>query len=107
MKTAERRRAAPTPLVALTTGEPAGIGPDLSLMLAARRGAWRGARLVLVGDADLLAARARRLKLALRLVENIYRAGLLGLQRQLDWSLINIAVVTLRTAGAAHRRHVR
>ena len=42
------------PLIAITTGEPAGIGPDLALMLAARPAARRGARLVLVGDLGLL-----------------------------------------------------
>jgi 4-hydroxythreonine-4-phosphate dehydrogenase len=51
------------PAVAITTGEPAGIGPDLALMLAARPAARRGARLVLVGDRAMLARRARRLGL--------------------------------------------
>jgi 4-hydroxythreonine-4-phosphate dehydrogenase len=55
------------PLIALTTGEPAGIGPDVALMLAARPAARRGARLLLVGDADMLAARARRLGLKVAL----------------------------------------
>jgi 4-hydroxythreonine-4-phosphate dehydrogenase len=53
--------------IALTSGEPAGIGPDLALMLAARPALRRGARLVLVGDADMLAQRARRLGLNLSL----------------------------------------
>jgi 4-hydroxythreonine-4-phosphate dehydrogenase len=44
--------------LAVTTGEPAGIGPDLALGLAAR--AWP-ARIVLLGDRGLLAARARLL----------------------------------------------
>ena len=52
------------PVVAITTGEPAGIGPDISLVLAARAGAHRGIRLVLIGDADMLARRARRLGVA-------------------------------------------
>jgi 4-hydroxythreonine-4-phosphate dehydrogenase len=60
-------RAAALPRIALTTGEPAGIGPDIALMLAARPAARRGARLLLVGDADLLAARARRLGLKVAL----------------------------------------
>jgi 4-hydroxythreonine-4-phosphate dehydrogenase len=57
------------PLIAITTGEPAGIGPDLALMLAARPAARRGARLVLVGDLGLLTRRAARLGLPLRLRE--------------------------------------
>ena len=44
------------PVVALTAGEPAGIGPDLAVQVAARA---RGARLVVIGDRDVLAARAR------------------------------------------------
>jgi 4-hydroxythreonine-4-phosphate dehydrogenase len=51
------------PLIALTTGEPAGIGPDLALMLAARPASRRGARLVLVGDAGMLVRRTARLGL--------------------------------------------
>ena len=51
------------PIIALTTGEPAGIGPDIAVMLAARRSAWRGTQLLLIGDAALLEARARRLGL--------------------------------------------
>jgi 4-hydroxythreonine-4-phosphate dehydrogenase len=48
------------PLIAVTSGEPAGIGPDICLCLAQRQ--WP-ARLVVLGDRDLLAARARQLGL--------------------------------------------
>jgi 4-hydroxythreonine-4-phosphate dehydrogenase len=53
------------PVIALTTGEPAGVGPELCVQLAARR-EWP-MRLVLLGDPDLLLARARRLGLHLGL----------------------------------------
>ncbi len=43
------------PVIAITTGEPAGVGPELCARLCARP--WP-ARLVLIGDRDLLAARA-------------------------------------------------
>jgi 4-hydroxythreonine-4-phosphate dehydrogenase len=43
------------PVIALTTGEPAGIGPEISLRAAAAAGA---ARVVLIGDETLLRARA-------------------------------------------------
>ena len=43
------------PLVALTAGEPAGIGPDLCALLARER--FPG-RVVIVGDASVIAARA-------------------------------------------------
>jgi 4-hydroxythreonine-4-phosphate dehydrogenase len=49
-----------SPLIAVTSGEPAGIGPDICLCLAQRQ--WP-ARLVVLGDRDLLAARARQLGL--------------------------------------------
>ena len=46
------------PTLAITVGEPAGIGPDICVRLAERR--WP-ARLVLLGDIELLRERARRL----------------------------------------------
>jgi 4-hydroxythreonine-4-phosphate dehydrogenase len=52
------------PTLALTVGEPAGIGPELCAMLAARhRSSPFAASIVLVGDRDLLEARARRVGL--------------------------------------------
>lgn len=48
------------PLVAVTAGEPAGIGPDLCVMLAGRR---LPARLVVIADEQLLRARAQALGL--------------------------------------------
>ncbi|TDB01473.1 4-hydroxythreonine-4-phosphate dehydrogenase PdxA [Halomonas marinisediminis] len=55
------------PLLALTTGEPAGIGPDLVLRLAAE--GVDDARVVAVGDPALLAERASRLGLAIELLQ--------------------------------------
>jgi 4-hydroxythreonine-4-phosphate dehydrogenase len=46
-----------SPRIAITAGEPAGVGPDLCAILAARSFA---ARLVFVGDRDVIAARATR-----------------------------------------------
>jgi len=54
------------PLIAVTAGEPAGIGPDLCVELAQRR---LPARIVVVADRELLKGRARRLRVPLRLVE--------------------------------------
>jgi 4-hydroxythreonine-4-phosphate dehydrogenase len=45
-------------LIVVSSGEPAGIGPDISLALGSRA---YDARIVVLGDADLLAARARML----------------------------------------------
>jgi 4-hydroxythreonine-4-phosphate dehydrogenase len=52
--------------LALTPGEPAGIGPDLAVRLAQEP---QEAQLVAVADPDLLRRRARRLGLPLRLVD--------------------------------------
>ncbi|MGH8220154.1 MAG: 4-hydroxythreonine-4-phosphate dehydrogenase PdxA [Steroidobacteraceae bacterium] len=51
------------PRIALTSGEPAGIGPDLCLMIA-RDGRDLSCELVCLADAGLLAARARLLGMA-------------------------------------------
>ncbi len=59
-RSAARRR----PVVAVTTGEPAGIGPDVCLALA---GASLPARIVLIGDRGVLADRAAALGLEIRL----------------------------------------
>jgi len=52
------------PFFAVTTGEPAGIGPDVSLMLCQQALA---AEIVLLGDINLLAKRSRQLGLKLQL----------------------------------------
>ncbi len=57
---------APDAPVAITTGDPAGIGPDLVLALS---GALPEARLVVLGDADVLAERATMLDVDTRLHE--------------------------------------
>ncbi|MFN3397962.1 MAG: 4-hydroxythreonine-4-phosphate dehydrogenase PdxA [Sulfurimicrobium sp.] len=54
------------PIIALTAGEPAGIGPDLCVLLA--RQAFP-ARVVVLVDKTLLAARARALKLPLAIMD--------------------------------------
>jgi len=52
------------PTIAITAGEPAGIGAELAAMLARRhRERPFAARLVIVGNRDLLAARAARIDL--------------------------------------------
>jgi len=49
---------APTPTIAVTTGEPAGVGPELAAGLLAAE--WPGVHLVLVGDRRLLEQRGGR-----------------------------------------------
>ncbi|PMR76680.1 4-hydroxythreonine-4-phosphate dehydrogenase PdxA [Billgrantia endophytica] len=55
------------PVLALTTGEPAGIGPELTLLLAA--GKALSARVVAVGDPQLLAERAAMIERPVELLE--------------------------------------
>jgi 4-hydroxythreonine-4-phosphate dehydrogenase len=57
---------APQARIAVTSGEPAGVGPDLCLQLA--RGPLP-CELICLGDRELLAARARQLSLKLNLWE--------------------------------------
>jgi 4-hydroxythreonine-4-phosphate dehydrogenase len=56
-----------TPLIAVTAGEPAGIGPDLCVGLARRR---LPARIVVIADRELLAGRARLLGLKLEIANH-------------------------------------
>jgi 4-hydroxythreonine-4-phosphate dehydrogenase len=56
--------------IALTAGEPSGIGPDLCLAVASMARAWP---LVCLADRELLTVRARRLQLQLKFSE--YRIG--------------------------------
>ncbi len=60
----------PIPTLAITTGEPAGIGPELIAMLAQRHAAQPfAARLVVLGDHALLAARSARIGIETKLVK--------------------------------------
>ncbi len=62
---ASTRNKGRRPVIAITPGEPAGIGPDLAVALAERAHA---ARLVVIADPALLAARAARLGRSTRYV---------------------------------------
>ena len=99
-----------TPVIAITTGEPAGIGPDIALMLAAQRGVWRGTQLLLIGDAALLEARARRLGLDAAAVLRGVEIGHVALRApvragQLDArnSPYVLATLDAALAGCMHR----
>ncbi len=56
----------PVSRIALTAGEPAGIGPDLCIQLAQHD---QQCELVIIADPELLAQRAKQLKLNLRIKE--------------------------------------
>ncbi len=57
-------KTAPAPVIAITSGEPAGIGPDVCLALARAR---LSCRAVIVADRELLSARAAELGLSVHL----------------------------------------
>ena len=88
------------PVLAITSGEPAGIGPELCLMLARRE--WP-ARLVVIGDADLLAQRAERLGLHIGLRH--YKADNAALPGTLEVRHVPLAVPSL--AGELEKRNAR
>jgi 4-hydroxythreonine-4-phosphate dehydrogenase len=88
------------PLVALTAGEPAGIGPDLCAWIAGQRFAGR---LVIVGDRDVIAARARARGLAFEVPDYRGRAGAPAV------SMLSIPAAKPVAAGkldAGNARHV-
>ena len=54
--------ASTQPVIVITSGEPAGIGPDIALALAQHH---FNARIVILGDRDLITARAKQLGLSI------------------------------------------
>lgn len=54
------------PRIAITAGEPAGIGPDIILMLLQKQ-TWPDVELIIIADPDLLQQRARQLNIPLKL----------------------------------------
>lgn len=85
------RRAA---CIALSTGEPAGIGPDICIQLAQQP---HDTALVAIGDADVLAARARVLKLPLTL--EAYAADKVTSQRAGSLTIAHVPIRRPVTAG--------
>ncbi len=60
---------AAAPVIAVTSGEPAGVGPELCLRLADARANARAGRVLVLGDLGLLGERAARLGLSVTLRE--------------------------------------
>ncbi len=89
------------PLIALTAGEPAGIGPDLCVALAAQE---LPCRLVVLGDAGILRARARMLGADIAITENAsippHRRGLLHVRH--FPAAVRVAPGVLDPANSAH-----
>ena len=86
------------PVLALTAGEPAGIGPDLCVALSRQA---LPCRLVVLGDVDVLRARAARLGIAVDLITGdaipAHQPGTLHVR--------HLAVAMPVTAGVLDRRN--
>ncbi len=65
------------PRVAITMGDPAGIGPEVTVKALAEQAPWRWCVPVILGDAAVLAERARMLglQLPLRVIETVREAA--------------------------------
>jgi 4-hydroxythreonine-4-phosphate dehydrogenase len=87
------------PLVALTAGEPAGIGPELIASLAAEEFA---ADLVVIGNADLLIERAKAIGVALKLRDP--GAGSQG-RKPGHLAVIDVALPAASSAGQLDTRN--
>ncbi|MDR0577156.1 MAG: 4-hydroxythreonine-4-phosphate dehydrogenase PdxA [Candidatus Accumulibacter sp.] len=84
------------PIVAVTSGEPAGVGPELCLRLIEYQASARPpARIVILGDKNLLAARARLLGAPVELRD--WRAGTLAEPGVLD--VLHVAADAEATPG--------
>ena len=92
------------PRIALTTGEPAGIGPDICIALAQNA---HPAELVALGDPELLAARARQLGLGLNLDDYVPARRTAQNARHLKVLPITLrAPVTAGKLNSANARYV-
>ena len=81
---------AAAPVIAVTSGEPAGVGPELCLRLADAQANARTGRVLVLGDQGLLGERAARLGLAVTLRE--WRRDALPVPGTLDVLHVPLAV---------------
>jgi 4-hydroxythreonine-4-phosphate dehydrogenase len=100
--TSSSEPADPVGLLALTAGEPAGIGPDICLALAQAPRAWP---LVCLADRTVLAERARLLGAAVALRD--YRAGELPVRAAGELTVLHLPVAASVVAGRLDARNAR
>ena len=90
--------------LALTLGEPAGIGPDIALAAWLRRDALELPPFYLLGDRDFLAARANLLGLAVTLADATPETAVDHFANALP--VVSTGVTTTAPAGAPdHETH--
>jgi 4-hydroxythreonine-4-phosphate dehydrogenase len=86
-----------SPVLAVTSGEPAGIGPELCLRLAEQN---LGARLAIIADRDLLRERARQLGLQMHFAE-YGTAAVSGGNAAGTLEVLHVPLTTASVAGKA------
>ena len=91
-----------TPPIALTSGEPAGIGPDLCLLLASSA---RDLDIVVLGDKDLLLQRAASLGLSIRLED--YQPGQVITRAAHCLTVLSTPLTTTCTPGKLNPENAR
>jgi 4-hydroxythreonine-4-phosphate dehydrogenase len=91
-----------TPRIAITSGEPAGIGPDLCLMLAQQS---IDADITIIGDIDMLRARAKQLKLDILLSERSAKSSSTIKNKPMRLSVMHIPTKTPVIAGKLDSRN--
>ena len=91
------------PRIVITSGEPAGIGPDACVMLA--QSAWE-ADLVVAGDAELLRSAAAALSLPLQ-IERYESAGAMTSHRAGTLRVLHIPTAVPVIAGQLDARNAR
>jgi len=92
------------PVIAVTMGDPAGIGPEVALKALANRALWRQCRPVLIGWQELLARVAQQLHL--RLPQAIIDTGLPGARPE-RIAAGRVSATAGRAAGAAIEEAIR
>jgi len=93
--------SATAPTILVSSGEPAGIGPDISLALASRP---FNARVAVIGDPDLLAERARLLDQRVELKE-CSDLGAVGPHRPGSLNVLPIPLAARATPGVLDTRN--
>ncbi|MGH8371798.1 MAG: 4-hydroxythreonine-4-phosphate dehydrogenase PdxA [Gammaproteobacteria bacterium] len=88
--------------IALTTGEPAGVGPDICILLAQQAHA---VQIVAIGDMEVIAARARTMGVPLRL--ETYQRGKSSTQSAGTLQILNIPARAPVIAGKLDPENAR
>lgn len=89
------------PTIAVTAGEPAGIGPDLCVMLASKP---LNARIVVIADEKLLQARAKQLHIPLKILP-YHRENVPEHQGDHTLTVLNVPADCPTIAGSLDKRN--